>query len=663
MQSIEANVPLSTPPAWAILERSLVDLLTSSVSAFEARFCQDDGSLIWRPTLRDRDGRVGVSSRGSPDRDGGDDFYEAFRNWPLAYALGGGTSLLDKSRHHWEGVTRQLTALGLIDREYCIGFDWFHQSEGNSMFQFLGLADPSDPVTIERATRFAGFFLNEGVEEPNYDPTHRILRASHVGSDGPRWGIRGEAAAWWLPGDAWILERLPFEDVAGVTRFEDLLDPDLGMRMAVAMEERMGRGDTVVNLTATSLMTNAFLLSGESRFRDWVIEYVDGWMDRSAPFDGLVPDNVGLSGQVGEYVGGRWYGGNYGWTWPHGYFSVGLAVTSAAQNAYLLTGARKYIDFAGRLIDTIWGMGRAGSVRNTPMSLRSALTNEFAALRGRDEMWLVPYRHADSGWFDWQPMTMAYPTSLWAASGSDEELARAARISAAGDLDRMMVVSTYTRDDNGHERPWLAFLEGRNPGYPEEVLLVAHDQTRRRIDKILADDVDLEMVDVDDWQGFNPITVEALIQLTLGAPAPIYNGGLLFAPLFYYDAQQGRPGLPPGVAALVSRVRPTSVDVELVNLDAVPRAVVVQAGVYGEHRFTSVAFQRRTTAYPGKRAYQGTRWYGSEPLQLAEETMALDDDRLEVRMAAHSRIVLHLGLARNVGTPRIRQAPTPSAGT
>ena len=50
---------------------------------------------------------------------------------------------------------------------------------------------------------------------------------------------------------------LPFDDVPGVRRFEDMLDPTLGSRMAGAMEERMGRGDAVVNLTATSLATTA----------------------------------------------------------------------------------------------------------------------------------------------------------------------------------------------------------------------------------------------------------------------------------------------------------------------------------------------------------------------------------------------------------------------
>jgi hypothetical protein len=53
---------------------------------------------------------------------------------------------------------------------------------------------------------------------------------------------------------------------------------------------------------------------------------------------GLLPDNVGLSGQVGEYLDGKWYGGLYGWSWPHGYYNIGMAATVAGANAFLVTG-------------------------------------------------------------------------------------------------------------------------------------------------------------------------------------------------------------------------------------------------------------------------------------------------------------------------------------
>ena len=35
---------------------------------------------------------------------------------------------------------------------------------------------------------------------------------------------------------------------------------------------------------------------------------------------------------------GKWYGGLYGWSWPHGYYNIGMAATVAGNNAFLVTG-------------------------------------------------------------------------------------------------------------------------------------------------------------------------------------------------------------------------------------------------------------------------------------------------------------------------------------
>ena len=40
-----------------------------------------------------------------------------------------------------------------------------------------------------------------------------------------------------------------------------------------------------------------------------------------------------------------------------------------------------------------------------PMSLRQHWVGQLQALGATRETFLVPYRYADSGWFDWQPMS------------------------------------------------------------------------------------------------------------------------------------------------------------------------------------------------------------------------------------------------------------------
>jgi hypothetical protein len=55
-----------------------------------------------------------------------------------------------------------------------------------------------------------------------------------------------------------------------------------------------------------------------------------------------------------------------------------------------------------------------------------------------------------------------------------------------------------------------------------------------------------------------------------------------------FDPTARRAGLPPDVAALVEKTDSGSVTVTLANTNQlVPRTVIVQAGAYAEHRFTS----------------------------------------------------------------------------
>ncbi len=98
---------------------------------------------------------------------------------------------------------------------------------------------------------------------------------------------------------------LPFHDVSGITSYDDLKDPELARRMGQVMHERMGRGDVVANLAATSLITNAYLFSGEEKYRQWVVQYVDAWIERDTDINDpafateMATTLVGLMKQAG----------------------------------------------------------------------------------------------------------------------------------------------------------------------------------------------------------------------------------------------------------------------------------------------------------------------------------------------------------------------------
>ncbi|GAA2829819.1 hypothetical protein GCM10020220_018370 [Nonomuraea rubra] len=305
MIRISATVPVRALPRWALLERELLARLDRAWRTFESRFCEPDGRLRYRGRMYGRDGV--------------DDFYEPFFNWPVLYRLGGAGDLLDAAKHHWEGVTRQLAGFGFVREEYEVGYDWFHQGESLPFFLAICAADPADAAFRARARRFAELYLPGA---GNYDPATRTIVAPHTGSGGPRWGVGEDWEEYRADQPGMEIYGLPLLDVPGVRTWDDLRDPAAARAMGRAMQERMGRGDTAVNLAATTLATNAWLYDHDPRLSDWVIEYVDAWRERAAANGGVLPDNVGPGGTVGELHGGAWYGGHYGWTWPHGLHSI-----------------------------------------------------------------------------------------------------------------------------------------------------------------------------------------------------------------------------------------------------------------------------------------------------------------------------------------------------
>jgi len=608
--------------------------MNQSTAPFLAHYVRADGELIWR-------------EGGTGSRDGADDFYESAFNWPLFYLLGGGDHLLQEGQRIWDGVTRQLTRAGMVHKEYELGYDQFHQGESYIYFYFLCLADPTNPVNLARARRFAGLYMNEDADAPNYDPEHKIIRAAHNGSGGPRWGFSdGEEPSYgW--GASMRTYGLPFHDLAGIEHYDDLKDPSKARQMGQAMHERMGKGDVAGNLIVTSLVANAYLMTGDPKYRDWITEYVDAWIARAQANGGLLPDNVGISGQVGEAMNGQWYGGLYGWTWPHGYYNIGMAATVAGINAFLLTGNADYLDLPRTQFDRIWALGEERDVRELEMSLGHHWLGAFAGQEDDYQMFVAPYRYGDHGWFDYQPLSPVYPTALWNISMSEADWLRIEALRAVEKYDWRTVVPYRNKEDGGHEQPWLRFLAGDNPTYPEEMLRATYGMVMRRLALIAQDEADLNQVYIHHWQEHNPVICEALVQLTLGAPQIIYNGGLLHCRVRYFDADRQRPGLPDDVAALVEQLTAEQTVVKLVNLSSfVQRQVIVQAGGFGEHRFEAVTYDVCTSDYPGS-----NKTYAPPPITTRSETVDLADRHLLVMLPPGTQITLTLAVKRYVNQP------------
>lgn len=553
--TITIDTPLA-PPSWAVLERELLRANAAACEAFYAKYFDDRGYLLC------------VERWGGDD--GPDDAIENCNDWPLLHALGGSDRVLALYKRAWEGHLRQFTLAkttevpfardGMYYKEFPVMFDWLHHGEGLTVFNLQGLSDPDDAAFGQRVRRFAGFYLNEDAGAANYDPQHKIIRSLFNGSRGPL--LRKATAVDWAGDPIEVKHR--FRLGHGEESYEQMLAHFKDYNDIV--------GDHPQNLLATSLALNAFMLTGDDKYRRWLLEYVDAWRERLLANGDLIPTNIGLNGQIGGETGGKWYGGVYGW----GFTVVTPQDGTLAHrnthhkgltgfiNAYLLTGDDRYLDCWRRQIDKLNSLGKLV-----------------------DGRMMYPKMHGDQGWYHYTGEKYDYGVlELWYLSQQQRDLERLlpsrnepASVSAAG-----------YRDNEQHHRDagWVRYLQGRDAGYPERALRADFARIRTRLAAMAADTTTPDTRLADDPLHINPASVTSLLQLTCGALHPGRQGNVLQSRLRYFDPDRRRAGLPDDVAALVDHLTGEEIGVTLVNLHQLePRSVVVQSGGYGEHQFVA----------------------------------------------------------------------------
>ncbi|MBI2299315.1 MAG: hypothetical protein HYU66_10310 [Armatimonadetes bacterium] len=548
MTRIEGGTPV-VAPLWALLERRLLSEMSDAAERFVQRYTRPDGSFVWRDEW--------------PGMDGSDDGYESFGNFPMFYALGGSEEVHRLARAQWEAVTLQFTGYGQVYREFDAYYDWMHHGESSLYIYGFGLADPTVTRDRTRMVRFANMYTGDDPEAPNYDPEKRLIRSPITGSRGPRFA--NSAVDWVTHRPILAHYPPPFEDIPGVPGpLCDWNDDVIFGEVLQRLNDRMMRGDVPLNLSSTSLVTCAYLYTGDERYRTWVLDYTDAWRERCRRNGGIMPDNVGPSDQIGECMDGKWWGGYYGWRWPHGMFTILEPCLIAAANCLLLTGDTEWLDLPRSQLDRLAELGEM-----------------------REGRLHVPHRHGDNGWYDSRPLTPRFHMHLWYLSQAEEDWQR---LLGLGPIDVWgQITGARGKGDQENSGAWMRFVRGECPEYPEAILRANEAEMLRRVAKQRDDDTDPETWDVHHWQEINPVGTEALIHLTLGGPQVIYHGGLLHCRLRYFDPQRRRAGLPDDVAALVEGVTEDRTFVRLVNLNPLdPREVILQAGAFAEHRFRCV---------------------------------------------------------------------------
>ena len=524
-----------SPPTWALLQRQLLAANAAACREFYAKYFDERGYLRC------------VERWGGDD--GPDDAIENCLDWPLLAALGAPADVQRLYEQAWEGHLRQYTAAkttdvpfardGMYYKEFPVMFDWLHNGEGLVVFNLMGLNNSRDREFQNRVKRYAGFYLNEDPGAPNYDREHKIIRSLFNGSRGPL--LRKATALDWA-GDPIEVENR-FRPRHGERNYEEMLAHFKDYNDIV--------GDHPQNLQATSLAFNAFALTHESKYKSWLLEYVDAWCQRAAANGDILPSNVGLDGKIGGSAGGKWFGGVYGWGFTVVQPQDGKLVhrnRAAAgfyglANAYMLTGDGRYLETWRKQMDAVNAQSRLDNGRR-----------------------LYPRMYGEEGWYDWRAEPYA------------EHALELYLLSLRGD-DRQRTPGSG----------WLDFLEGKRPDYPETALRGDLSRIRSRVLAMRDDPTTPDTRLADDPMQFNPASVDALLELAMGGVSPGRSGNVLIAALRYFDPDHRRAGLPDDVAALISSMTADQIAVTLVNLNQLEsRRVVVQAGAYGEHRIEAI---------------------------------------------------------------------------
>lgn len=592
-------------PGWAYRQRDQLRDAEEAALEFVEHYTRSDGTLPWRTSW------LGL--------DGSDDPYEAFQGLPMLFLLGGGDRLLALARRQWEAVTWQWTEYGQLHREYDGSYDWMHHGEADNLFRLLALCDPTGFRERQRAVRFADFYTGADPTACNYDVRRRLIRSPLTGSRGPRFVVTGED--WETHRSVLDGYPPPFEDLPGVDGpLCPWTDDTVYAAILERMNERMNCGDVPLNLTATSLVTHAYMATGDDRFRSWVLSYVDAWRERAERNGGIVPDNVGLDDVIGQYIGGAWWGGYYGWRWPHGASQLLEAVTIGCINATLLSGDTTDdgpLGFIRNQLDALWELG-----------------HDDPATGQR----LVPYRHLDAGWTDYRPCDPRLPIACWLLSYDEEDAERARRAAGPTMTWGNPVARAVKGNGAANTEHWFAFVRGTRPtdDYPARILEADRELMSARLAALRTDDGDPAEWDIHHWQNASPVFAEGLVQTMLGAPLHLYHGGLQHATVRYFDAERERAGLPPDTAALVSRLDRGGADVELVHIGphtSSERVVLIQAGSFAEHQIVR--------AMPLSR-------HGSPPVG---PPIDVGGPWLRVRLAPGSVVRLRLELRRLARSP------------
>ena len=321
------------------MERQLFSLMEESARTYTSKYAERGGATLLAEDL--------------------DDLYEQFYNFGLFYALGAADDMLDLHLQQWNATNRisdqsinhrpihnnhTKTSTPAQHNEFWgmnHPMEWHHLGEGLMAWYDMGVADPTISENARRSRRFAAMYIGEDPEADLWDASKRIIRLSLPVQSGPRarrrrppgrtpCSLRAATSAARSTTTASAPASTPSSRTSRPDGFEN---PQRRNYIVDLFNKLVLQRDTPNTLAATALVTDAYLYTGDDKYKQWVLDYLEAWIDRTKKNGGITPDNVDHDGVIGGGREGVFWGGQYGWNHYQGYNIMFHGINTAVECA------------------------------------------------------------------------------------------------------------------------------------------------------------------------------------------------------------------------------------------------------------------------------------------------------------------------------------------